>query len=301
MLASTSLVKHLLKGLVHRRLADHGVSLPRRKEPFTAGEAVKMLDLNDGDAIGTRTVDTSSRFWAGWRLVDTCAKQAGPRKSEFVGTPDLGFTRSDVHFYVAGKTYADPDEWILRAFVDGRDRVTLTVGVSKADADGTKFGPNLIASMYNSANPMSFASAMVAYELLFPCRGTDRKSTWLFTPDGTNRWTPSGIDATLRDVMAAKLTPAERAHKSFHSNRIWVATGLKGLPRPSSDGEVQAFVRWSSVESLRVYARLSHAYQAARRDALLHARVDTLNATNNPQIDPEPADLAAVEQLADEL
>jgi hypothetical protein len=148
---------------------------------------------------------------------------------------------------------------------------------------------------------MSFAAAMVAYELLFPCRGAARRNTWLFTPDGVHRWTPHGIDSTLRDVMAAKLTPGERAHKTFHSKRVWVATGLKGLPEPSSDGEVQAFVRWSSVESLRVYARISRSYQAARRDALQHARVDSVNATNTPQIDPDPRDYEELARLAEEL
>ena len=218
-----------------------------------------------------------------------------------VGTEEIGFTRADVQFVVGGVTYPDPTPAQLRAFTSGRDRVTVAVNVSKADADGTKFGPSLVTSLYNTANPMSFACAIVDYELLFPCRGAARRRTWLFTPDGSSRWSGTAIDRTLRDVMQLKLTPAERAHKTFHSKRVWVATGLKGLAQPSSDGEVQAFVRWSSVESLRVYARISHEYQARRRDALLTARVDSVNATSRPVIDEEPDDLAGLQQLADEL
>ena len=184
--------------------------------------------------------------------------------------------------------------------VSKRDRVTVRVGPSKADADGTIFGPNLITSLYNTDNPMSFAVAIVDYELAFPCRGGDRNKAWLFTPDGTARWSGSAIDATLADVMAAKLTPAQRVQKTFHSKRVWVATGLKGLPSPSSDGEVQALVRWSSVESLRVYARMNHDYQARRRDELLAATVESVNATALPQIDGVE-EVAHAQQLADAL
>ena len=46
------------------------------------------------------------------------------------------------------------------------------------------------------------------------------------------------IDATLTAVMQATLTPAQRYKKTFHSKRVYVATGLKA--KGSDDGEVQA-------------------------------------------------------------
>ena len=298
--SDNKVVAHLLRGLVRRRLAAHGVALPVRAEPFTAAENLAMLELRDGEQIGRREYAHSSRFWRGWRCVNTFADQAGPRKAEVVGTPDIGFTRDDVHFVASGVHLADPSAEQLAAMVSGRDRVTVRVGPSKADADGTIFGPNLITSLYNTDNPMSFAAAIVDYELAFPCRGRERARTWLFTPDGSARWSGAAIDRTLADVMAAKLTAAQRVQKTFHSKRVWVATALKGLPQPSSDGEVQAFVRWSSVESLRVYARLNHDYQARRRDDLVRASVDAVNATALPCID-EVEDAAYVQQLAEGL
>ena len=76
---------HVLRGIAMRRLHQHGVSLPARAEPFTAQEKLKMLRIPEGAKVGSRTYESRSRFWAGWRLVDTYASQAGARKKEFVG------------------------------------------------------------------------------------------------------------------------------------------------------------------------------------------------------------------------
>ena len=112
------------------------------------------------------------------------------------------------------------------------------------------------------------------------------------------------IDSTLDGVMRAALSPAQRRRKTMHSKRVFCATGLRDLN--SSDGEIQALVRWSSVESLRIYARMGLEYQARRRDTLLSARIDSLNAAARdslPQVDPqaptERYDDAALRELAD--
>ena len=183
-----------------------------------------------------------------------------------------------------------------------RDKVLLRVNVSKADFDGTKFGPNLISLLFNPANPMSFAAALVDYELTYPLRGLEaRQLAPLFTYNGRNRWTGNLIDATLDASMRATLTPQQREAKTYHSKRVWVATGLTALDSP--EGEVQAFVRWSSVESLRIYARMDLAYQARRRDALIGADVRALNATQWPDIGSAAAQSSADEcnALADAI
>ena len=98
--------------------------------------------------------------------------------------------------------------------------------------------------------------------------------------------------------MAATLTPTERVRKTVHSKRVFCATGLRDLR--SEDGEIQAMVRWSSLESLRVYARMGLEYQARRRDMLLKARVDAMNAAtleDLPQIDPVPEDAVYEDDL----
>jgi hypothetical protein len=255
-----------------------------------------MKDVPSSTPVGGR--QRGVRYWAGWRLVDTYADQAGPRKQEIVGYEDIGFTRGDVHFVIYGRLVADPSAAELNQMRSGSDRVHIKVTISKADFDGTKFGPSLVSSLYNRENPMSFAAAIIDYELAYPLRGEARKTTPLFTTDGATPWTGALIDATLTAVMQATLTPGQRRGKTFHSKRVWVATGLSDLK--SSDGEIQALVRWSSVESLRVYARMNLDYQARRRDKLQHARVEALNATSGPDIGGDRADDDAegLQQLA---
>ena len=60
-------------------------------------------------------------------------------------------------------------------------------------------------------------------------------------------------------------------------------------------------VRWSSAESLRIYARMNMDYQAKRRDMLQTADVNSVNATRRPTIDETPEEIGQVEALADAL
>ena len=48
-------------------------------------------------------------------------------------------------------------------------------------------------------------------------------------------------------------------------------------------------MRWSSLESLRIYARMGLEYQAGRRDLMLTANIDSMNAAARdsvPAFDP---------------
>ena len=86
----------------------------------------------------------------------------------------------------------------------------------------------------------------------------------------------------------------------FHSKRVWAATGFTS--NNSGESETMALVRWATPESLRVYARMNLLYQARRRDMLLGANIDALNASARaalPQIDPDESDVADTEQLAE--
>jgi hypothetical protein len=295
-LVSTKMLAHVLRGFTRQRVADHGIAVPERAEPFTVSENVRMK--SPAGKINGRTYDPNTRFWAGWRLVDTYGDQTGTRKSEIVGAPDIFFTRADVQLVLDGASIADPTPEQWDAAVPGGSLVTVAVNVSKADFDGSKFGPNLVTSMHNPANPMSFATALIDYERLFPLRGAERRTAPLFTPDGAKRWTGPLIDSTLAGVMRNTLLPAERKGKTYHSKRVFVAAGLADLKSP--DGEIQALCRWSSVESLRIYARMNMHYQAKRRDALQAADVRSLNANRRPVVDDHIA-AADIRELADAL
>ena len=290
--ANSKIMAHVFKGLARRRLTACRVPVIRRAEPFTVNELLAMKRIPEGAKIGRRKYEAASRFWKGWRLVDTFTDQTGVRKSEIVGFDDICFTHADVQVVIDGVTYLDVGPEQLARLRERRYRtayITVAVNVSKADSEGTKFGPNLISLSYNPDNPMSFAVALIDYYVDFPVRGAARHTTPLFTTDGVSRWTDAALDAVLAGVMKVTLTPEQRRRKTMHSKRVFVACALRELKSP--DSEIQALVRWSSLESLRIYARMGLQYQAARRDALLAARIDTLNAAARatlPQIDPSP-------------
>ena len=154
--AKPTRLSHVLRGFVRRRIADYGLALPVRAEPFTADENRLMLDL-DGQMVGGERVDPAALFWSGWRLVDTYATETGVRKSEIVGADDIYYTRADVQLILNGVPIADPAPEHWASAVPRRDLVTVAVNVSKADFNGTKFGPSLISTLYDPDNPMSFA------------------------------------------------------------------------------------------------------------------------------------------------
>ena len=297
--ARSTQMKHLLRGIARRRLAEHGVAIPERAEPLTIDEECRMKDLPAGRIIAGRVYDPHDRYWMNWRMVDTYTDQTGTRKAEIVGFDDIYFTRGDQRFRVDGVTYVDPPPEVLRRYTCGRDLVLVAVNVSKADFDGSRFGPSLVASLYNRANPMSYAVAAVDYELRFPLRGAARRSAPLFTPDGKSKWTASRLDATFAGVMAATLTPAERVGKTLHSKRVTAGTGFTDIN--SSESETQALVRWSTPESLRLYNRMSLSYQAMRRDLLITAKIDALNANRLPTIDGDSERAGDAAALADAL
>ena len=300
--ASSRMISHVLRGMARRRLREGGLQLPVRAEPFTAEENVAMKDIPPGAVIAGRTYDPDALLWANWRKIDTFADQTGIRKSEAVGDDDFFISEADVRVVVDGKTYADPSDAVLRRMrAEGvrRDLVLVTVNVSKADFDGSRFGPNVVALLYNPDNPMSFAAAWLECRLKFPLAGAARFDTPLFTTGGDKRWTGPLIDRVLSGVMTATLTPAQRKGKTFHSKRVWAASGFTSIN--SSESETMALVRWATPESLRVYARMHLGYQAQRRDALRSADVYAVNATMLPTVDPVPADAPGFVALADEL
>ena len=134
--------------------------------------------------------------------------------------------------------------------------------------------------------------ALADYYEQYPVRGKARATTPLFTTDGVTPWTATVIASTLNGIMRATLAPAQRRRKTLHSKRVFCATGLRDLG--SSDGEIQALVRWSSLECLRIYARMGLEYQARRRDLLLNANIDAMNAAARSTI-------PTIDETADEL
>jgi len=159
-----------------------------------------------------------------------------------------------------------------------------------------RHGPNLMTFLYNPNNPMSFAASVRQYVLL---AGVQDPAAPLFTTNGTTRWSNGLLDSTLSAVMDVTLSTDERRGKTFHSKRVWLACALKD--RGSPEPEIQALERWASPDALRLYARMNHLYQAQKRDGVLFANVNTVNASRRPRVDYSFAELKELERLANEL
>ena len=88
---------------------------------------------------------------------------------------------------------------------------------------------------------------------------------------------------------------------AWFTRRVYCASGFRNLN--SSDGEIQALVRWSSVDSIRIYARMGLVYQARRRDLLQTATIDAMNAAARPlpQYDFTNDDVARDAEAATEM
>ena len=99
-LASTHMLAHVLRGLTRRRIADYGLALPVRAEPFTVQENVALKGVPATTKVAGRL--RPPQYWAGWRMVDTYGDQTGSRKSEIVGYDDIAYMWSDIEYEIAG-------------------------------------------------------------------------------------------------------------------------------------------------------------------------------------------------------
>ena len=144
-------------------------------------------------------------------------------------------------FAVDGAKYSDPSPEMLRRYTNGTGSVTVTVNVSRADYDTTRFDNSVVSLLYDTEAKMGFAVARVTCELLLPLRGLQRHQAPRFTPGGVKPWAGSKIDGKRKAVMAATLTPRHRVGRTPHSKRMWVARAGRALR--ASDARIQAFVR----------------------------------------------------------
>jgi hypothetical protein len=84
--------------------------------------------------------------------------------------------------------------------------------------------------------------------------------------------------------------------------RLLGSIQIFSLFRPSGAAtRLQAFVRWSSPESLRLYARWDLTYQAKRRDELSGAHVTSVNTVRRGLIEPTLTDIEAMRSIADDI
>ena len=244
--------------------------------------------------------------------------QTGFRKADVaLGTGDWDSTKmswASLKWLIDGKVVLAPTEAQLMSLVPGRDYAILMPGPSKADAFGMRWGNNPIWLPYDPTAAVNAAFALMQWELCARVPADERRETPLFCgPDGVG--TPlrgAALDKLLHSLLTFVLGDAALAKKySVHSFRSYLASAL--LAAGCTDGQIQAALRWASLEALLIYkviqredygdwlARGETQRTTGARAAALRTDGGQLPAYGPPgEYDPSPADIAAASRFAPE-
>ena len=86
----------------------------------------------------------------------------------------------------------------------------------------------------------------------------------------------------LKQLLRVELPEAEADKYSFHSFRVGFASALLAAGCPPAT--IQALARWSSAESLAIYARLNPSEYAGWVSKALLQRTDSTSTRNLPRL-----------------
>jgi hypothetical protein len=202
---------------------------------------------------------------------------------------DRRLRRSSVIWLINGILHADPSPEILSTMLPLRDMAVIKPPRSKADQDGTKFGTHPIDQLYDPSDSANAATWLRRIELSFPLHGAARLHSPLFFSN-SHAFSPithSTVDRLLGHLLGLHLPANIASNYSFHSFRIGFACALLAAGCPYD--MIQALVRWSSAESVKIYARLNPSdYSSWVCKALLQITPPT-TTSNLPAIDTHGA------------
>ena len=137
------------------------------------------------------------------------------------------------------------------------DAAVIRPPPSKADPTAQIFGNQPVYLPYIEDDMCNAAWYLAELEVAIP-RHEDRDSIPLFVIDDEFNPLDCGrADYIFNKLAVAALGKQRASEVSMHSLRVEHACAL--LANGASDGLIQALARWSTVESLKIYARLSPA------------------------------------------
>ncbi|MEM7516339.1 MAG: tyrosine-type recombinase/integrase [Planctomycetota bacterium] len=299
----------LCQGLYHqiKRRFGHEYVRVDRKNPFPDSVIAAAFSLPDGTIClsshpGARfEVRWSDPTFVAFRAANALARYCGVRKDEValadVSAFDLGRTsRANLLWRIRGVDVASPTAAQLRTLASD-DMAIFVPATAKNDQFGFHFSSTPVW-IKHTADPLDARDALAAYELCQPLSGPSRRYSPLFSVAPSQPLRHSTVDRLLQGLLTHVAGVDSVAQYSFHSHRITIASKLRkaGFDWPT----IQALVRWRSVESALIYARLTPAGHASALATALSVDATSVTAEQLPTIDASEiaAALHAAQSLA---
>ena len=233
--------------------------VPERAIPMSHELICRILTIPDGHEIlkGGRPWRWTTTYGLSVRTVFHVLSQCGFRKAEVAlgagkwGSDKMSF--ASLKWIIGGETVLHPTVDQLRHLKRG-DYAILMPGPSKADCFGMKWGNNPIWLPFDPEAAINAAGALAQWEIHAGVKPENRRTTPLFCgPEGVG--TPlraAALDEIFFRMMSYVLGDAAVAKKySIHGFRSYLASAL--MAAGCSGPEIQAALRWASVEALQIY------------------------------------------------
>ena len=217
--------------------------------------------------------------------------QTGMRNEEVTSSAD-GFTKRDLSlgnlaWWYKGQRRPYLTEEELRSLSEG-DYAILTPSASKCDPFGMRWGAKPIWLAFSPSDWLCAARALRDLELarLFE-EPSARSGLPLFRHENGAPWVRSYTANLLRQFVVAIGVPPERV-KDYtpHSWRIYLCNALAA--QNCSDSEIQAALRWASVDALNTYRLTSAETYTLWLRAAMGARFNVVRGANARRPDGRP-------------
>jgi hypothetical protein len=291
-----------LKGLMRDFVLRFGPRslLPKRREPFTNPMIATMLGVSSGVKLGRRVLVWDSLFGCSLAAAIELGAESGFRKAEmFSGNEETDFLHWSSFSLLIGDQWcaaqgSDRALWVRFALEGGC--LAIIPPRSKADQFGEVWG-NL--PCYRKYRAWGRSAARRVCELALATLDAGRDLVGPVFKDDDGAVLKATVMTSVLFYLLCTFLPAEVAKLyTWHSFRIHLACAL--LKAGCSNGQIQAFLRWQSEESLRAYARMSVEQQLTLVSKAQVANVAVVQTNNLPIFEKFELFLA-MQEMADEV
>ena len=232
----------------------------KRKAPLTHAIITGMLGIRSGEPVlpRGRPWHWNTMYGRSIRTLLHVAAQTGLRKAEVATHARSAWGKADLSFAHLTWRIRGVDHAVLtRAQLMSLDEncyAVLTVGSSKADQLGMRWGNKPIWLPYHPTAAINAARALADWEAVTRIPEGERRDTPLFWGESGDRKAlkQSELTPTFERLLIHVLGPEIAKKYSFHSFRRYLASAM--LSAKCSNAQIQAALRWASEEALGLYA-----------------------------------------------